>query len=501
LHSTNIPSPAAMTRCSPHRSLPHFQHRTSRAVQQSGPHRFVFVAYAKAQRLASRLASVKDYIAEQLANLKGSRFSDQHSSSQVLLLTEDEVWDDMAVHWAKPGANPNIEQIVATWEGKDLAGCVVRLGLPLLAPNAAKQMRASVSEAVRAHAKEHPELFADDGADSDGVAPVDGTASGTHTAAPMVVSPPRVSAAAGHVAPRSPVTGRRSPRGNLSSRSAAAAAAVAALNVFAPGDTKLNQSSLKHLPSAAAAPRGVARGVAGVAAAAVSAAPRLDLLDAGASDPSSDSDSSSDGEGAAGPSDGLSALLHRGGRMRRKDIDHQLAAAGVPRSFAAGFIANAQFAAGGRSMYQLYTDITASFPGDKQHCVRECIALARILDALLREDYSGALESVCRRLGGVHTAAETGNWAMCERLETESKQRSFVPDHFMRSALKSVTQMQAVKKSVANSGTGKGAAYSTGGGKGRGDPRSRPAKKDFNSDNKGSGAAASSKKKKAGSDS
>jgi hypothetical protein len=45
---------------------------------------------------------------------------------------------------------------------------------------------------------------------------------------------------------------------------------------------------------------------------------------------------------------------------------------------------------------------------------------------------------------------------MCERLETEAEQCSFVPDAFMRSALKSVTQMQAVRKSVPDGGAGKG---------------------------------------------
>jgi hypothetical protein len=226
----------------------------------------------------------------------------------------------------------------------------------------------------------------------------------------------------------------------------------------------------------------------------------LEQLGAGPSDASSESDASTDEDGGGYEKDALGGLLHRGGRRRREEADHHVAAAGVPRSFAAGFIANAQFAAGGRSMYQLYTEITAAFPGDKQHCVRECLALARILDSLLRDDYTGALESVCRRLGGVHTAAETGNWAMCERLETEAKQRSFVPDHFTRSALKSVTQMQAVKKSVANGGAGKGAGYSTGAGKGRGDSRSRSTRKEYNSDNKGNGAGASYKKK-GGSDS
>ena len=105
-------------------------------------------------------------------------------------------------------------------------------------------------------------------------------------------------------------------------------------------------------------------------------------------------------------------------------------------------------------MYQLYKEVTAAFQCESSR--RECLALSRILDALLRGDTIAALEHTCRRLGGVHTAAETGNWAMCERLESEAEQRSFVPDAFMRSALQSVTQMQAVKKSVADGATGKG---------------------------------------------
>jgi hypothetical protein len=47
---------------------------------------------------------------------------------------------------------------------------------------------------------------------------------------------------------------------------------------------------------------------------------------------------------------------------------------------------------------------------------------------------------------------------MRDRLETESEQRSFVPDAFMRSALKSVMQMQAVRKSVTQGGANKGGA-------------------------------------------
>jgi hypothetical protein len=188
--------------------------------------------------------------------------------------------------------------------------------------------------------------------------------------------------------------------------------------------------------------------------------------------------------------------MRHGGRLSRDETERHLAQAGVPRSFATGFLANARFAAGGRSMYQLYKEVTATFPHESSK--RECLALARILDALLSGDKTAALELTCRRLGGVHTAAETGNWLMCERLETEAQQRSFVPDAFMRSALKSVVQTQAVRKSAADGAASfKGAPTKAASASGRQERRSaaRPNKKEFQKDTKEPGAGASHKKK------
>jgi len=230
----------------------------------------------------------------------------------------------------------------------------------------------------------------------------------------------------------------------------------------------------------------------------------VSLLGAGAgeSEPSDSSDSDGDDSNWSPHADSVSAL-HADGRMRREDVEHELARAGVERSFAQGFVRNAMYAAGGRTMYQLYKEVTASFAHESSK--RECLALSRVLDALLRGDNAAALEHTCRRLGGVHTAAETGNWAMCERLETEAEQRSFVPDTFMRSALKSVTQMAAVKKSAADGAAGRGAFSKAASASGRGERRSsaKPYKKEFHKDrenNKENGAGASHKKK-GGSDS
>jgi hypothetical protein len=222
------------------------------------------------------------------------------------------------------------------------------------------------------------------------------------------------------------------------------------------------------------------------------------------SDVSTDDDSfSADGTGADGPSwlhadltDAVGAAMHRGGRMRKEDVEHELGRAGCDRrSFAAGFVRNARFAAGGRSMYQLYKEVTASFAYESSR--RECLALSRILDALLRRDLVSALEHTCRRLGGVHTAAETGNWAMCERLETEAEQRSFVPEKYMRSALKSVTQMQAVKRSAVDVAPG---AANNKGGSGPSGRRHGGKRKSTNKDSAGkesNGTGPASQKKRA----
>ena len=124
--------------------------------------------------------------------------------------------------------------------------------------------------------------------------------------------------------------------------------------------------------------------------------------------------------------------------------------AGVSKRMCPGFIKNAKAASGGRSMYDLYKfEVTPRFKDASSHSKQECLALSRIIDAGLRDDMDSVLELACRRLGGVHTGAETGNWDMCETLENEAEQRSFVPAEFMASALKSVCRMQRIKQAKA----------------------------------------------------
>jgi len=472
-------------------------------------------AAARARKTAAATAAAAAACKQMAAAAKGP-YSSMHSCDQVVLLEDWEMWDTIAVNWCKPGKE-TIREIVDTWEGRDLAACVYRLDLPVLYAkrNYVQHMRRSVVDAALAHARAHPELFEAAVADSPG------TESDGGPSPARVHTPPQPRRAQPSVA--GPSSGRAVPRSPRSPAPAparsAAAAAIAALHDYAATAERSEPAAppLRAVQanahtygarSSSRAPPSPARGNKRVPAAEVRREPPSNLFAVGgdesssasaASSQDSDDDSESDWRPSADP---LASSLRRGGRLSREAAEHQLASAGIQRSFASGFIANAKFAAGGRSMYQLYKEVTAAF--SQESAKRECLALSRILDALLRGDTSAALEHTSRRLGGVHTAAETGNWAMCERLETEAEQRSFVPDAFMRSALKSVVQMQAVKKSAAEGHAGKGAWSKGSPASGRGERRSsaKPNKKGSTRDHqhrdttdKGNGAGTSHKKK------
>jgi hypothetical protein len=450
---------------------------------------------ARARKMAAAKAAAAAACAQMAAAAKGP-YSKMHSCDQVVLLHDWEMWDTIAVNWCKPGKE-SIHEIVDTWEGRDLAACVFKLGLPVLyaKKHYVQHMRRSVIDAALAHARAHPELFESGAAGQSG--PESGSEQPSPRAAPLSRPAVRAASAAANAAP---------PLRSAQMRSAAAAA-VAALEDFAPDSEEEAPASAqnsrlpgKHvLPSPARSARRSSVAVSPLRHAR-RPLPNLHSLGGYVTPPSlqSSGDNSDDSESDWLPSSEASD------RQMREDVRHQLARAGIQSDFATGFVANAKFEAGGRTMYQLYKDVTSTFTLESAR--RECLALSRILDALLRGDTATALEHTCRRLGGVHTAAETGNWAMCERLETQSQQRSFVPDAFMRSALKSVVQMQAVKKSAAEGFVGKGARSKGASASGREERRSsaKPYKKGSAKDSRDSttsGAGASHKKKAAGSDS
>jgi hypothetical protein len=248
--------------------------------------------------------------------------------------------------------------------------------------------------------------------------------------------------------------------------------------------------------------------------------PAVDLLRAGQlgdpngedfpSSPSSDNDHDADRDWAQDSDDAAAAVsARRGGRLLRDEFESRLATTGVQRrSFAKGFLHNALRVAAGRTIYQLYKETTSQWDASI-HCKREALVHAGTLDYLLqapRDSHAvrDALEHVCRRLGGIHTAAVSGSWEMCDRLEAEASAHSFVPDYFMAAALKQVTREQAIRKSVADGLTSRKPSQTTGSGrKPRGRGHSAPDSNSGSSDGAASanqpGAGSSSSHKSGGS--
>ena len=82
----------------------------------------------------------------------------------------------------------------------------------------------------------------------------------------------------------------------------------------------------------------------------------------------------------------------------------------------------------------------------KERNRRECLLLAKVLDAIRKKQYKLARELLCRRIAGVHSADTSGNWSMCDAFEQVLDKQSFVPDGVMQRVLKSVSRMKAVEE-------------------------------------------------------
>lgn len=480
-----------------------------------------FVASSKSQPLLQRGMSPADVAAaarahrdRMVAGVHSRRparpFDQLHSSEQIVLLEEDELWPTIVSQWCQPGEE-RIEEFASTWGGDDLAAIAFHLGVTVKPRNGRRDywersMRQQIVDAVRQYAVEHPELFQ---AAPPVLRPEEEKKSPD---VPGASSPPNARLAQPgsrvHALPDATADsrdkGRRSPRGSAASRSADAMRALGQLPLVGPALVRAERDSPE--PRRREAREVPSKGRSSHPSRNSAARPSVRLLDVGADDDGDDASSlsSSDGEDE---SDGdwaqeddhaaMSSAARRGGRLLRDEFDSRLAESGVQRhSFAKGFLRNALREAAGRTLYQLYKDTVAQWDGASMHCKREALAHARTLDALLQasRDSRGvreALENVCRRLGGVHTAATTGSWEMCDRLEAQTSSHSFVPDYFMATALKQVTREQAIRKSV-NDGVQRVGKSSYTQGTGRNRPKGGRSSGTRSSSGGSNGAASSS---------
>jgi hypothetical protein len=100
---------------------------------------------------------------------------------------------------------------------------------------------------------------------------------------------------------------------------------------------------------------------------------------------------------------------------------------------------------------------------------RECLALAKILDAARAGDVELVKELAARRYSGVHLSDLSGDWNYCDVLEGVVDKQSYLPDDILQRVVKSVMRVEALDKSATphrgntrqrqhNSGSGSAAA-------------------------------------------
>ena len=75
-------------------------------------------------------------------------FDQLHSSEQIVLLEEDELWPTIVSQWCQPGEE-RIEEFVSTWGGDDLAAIVFHLGLAVKPRNGRRDYSRSNAAADR----------------------------------------------------------------------------------------------------------------------------------------------------------------------------------------------------------------------------------------------------------------------------------------------------------------------------------------------------------------
>ncbi len=184
--------------------------------------------------------------------------------------------------------------------------------------------------------------------------------------------------------------------------------------------------------------------------------------DAGDEPPASGQDSADDASDDAADFDprdpvGLLRQAARSGtaRLRRGDLADDMESCGRPDYMAKEYIMNVLRSSGGTSVLRVFRD-DVSFASERNR--RECLALARIVDAALHGDVKQVLELAVRRLAGVHTAdSSNGNWSACDAIEQVMSRQSFLPTHVLQRTLKTVVQMNALQQKHSDLGpTGKG---------------------------------------------
>lgn len=407
------------------------------AAQNAAP-----LAPAEGDTLHRLLERSDIYLQEILQKSKDKPFLELHSATQVCVCDDAEALIFLVRSWADPNVDErdsaSIEKIIADWTPKQLMAVSIKLGFPQFAfkEGYKKAYQHSIITRARAHAIEHPELFA---------APL-------RVPVPPLAGAqaPQMAAHADHVAqpPAAPQPVlRRSQRVQPPAAPRLADLLPVVEEKRGPGRPRGRQARSPQDRSPASEAEGVYS--------------------------RENSDESSDYEEPDEEFEGayLPKSSRESGDLTASALRRQSAAMGDAKPIADIFLKRANRAAGGGSLYNLYKfQIIPKFPEKAEAARKECLAWARLLDCLQTGDTDGALEVACRRLGGVQIGAKTGNWRMCAELDRDVQDDSFIPHSVMSAALKAVTRDANIRKMAQDEASSHSGGGNTKGFKGK--PRS-----------------------------
>ena len=390
-------------------------------------------------------------------------WDDLWPAQQIMLLEDGEVLDTMVASWYAKG---EYKEIVESWGGDVLRKVGNKLGFKFTRSTTCAKMRSTIKAAIEKHASEHA---------SESRMDTDSDDEGTKSKKAVEFSHRRLtrSQAAPTVKP-------------VSVSHAVSESNVPSANVL---------SELARLPKETVSPfrrkggsKSSRRGASGE-----------EDSNSDISGDESDTDSTFSSDDEIDPSTPNSAAsTYTSTHHRTRAVQDEMETNGLARPMAKEFIRNVISQAGsGGSVYKVYKyDVVFK----KERNMRECLALAKIVDAIIHKQWDNVRELVCRRLAGVHASDTSDNWAMCDAFELVMDKQSFVPDAFMQRAIKSVMRMQALSNATAASKKGGGGPRSVGGsskskkttpkkdqvGKSEGAPSSTGAKKPHSSKKGGS---------------
>jgi hypothetical protein len=132
----------------------------------------------------------------------------------------------------------------------------------------------------------------------------------------------------------------------------------------------------------------------------------------------------------------------RGSTRHRNRVDNAMESAGAARPVASKMLRN--ILARGPSVHHV-TRYDTTFKSERNR--RECLALSKILDALLAGDIRLAKELAARRYSGVHLSDLSGDWNYCDVLEEVVDKQSYLSEDILQRVVKGVMRVEALDKS------------------------------------------------------